>query len=160
MRWRFAATFCLGLAACAAEAPQAPPAVGPRPDVLAAPRQGLAEFTVRTVAQARSGADVEVAGVDCTASSGGAVTRFRSPAQVAIIDDGSGVRVACAGGGRQGMALVQARPEYRATGWRAAPSIGVGIGSGGGWGLGLGAGVSPVRTVAGVGYDDVRVVLR
>lgn len=160
MTWRFAPMICLGLAACAAEAPPAPPAVGPRPDVLAAPTQGLAEFTVRTVAQARSGADVEVAGVDCTATSGGAVTRFRSPARVTIIDDGSGVRVTCAGGGRQGTALVQARPEWRTSGWRASPSIGVGIGSGGGWGVGLGAGVSPVRTASGVAYDDVRVVLR
>ncbi len=160
MRTSFGTAFCLGLAACAAEAPPAPPAVGPQPDVLAAPAQGLAEFTVRTVAQTRSGADVEVAGIDCTANSGRAVTRFRSPAQVAIIDDGSGVRVACAGGGRQGTALVQARQEWRTGGWRAAPSIGVGIGSGGGWGVGLGAGVSPVRAPAGIGYDDVRVVLR
>jgi hypothetical protein len=150
------------VAACTGEAPPAPPAVAvaPAPSVLDAPARGRAEFTVRTVARAPSGLDLEVRGVECTAASGGEVVAFHSPARVAITDAGTGVRVQCAGGGRQGAALVQARQDYETGGWRAWPSIGIGIGTGGGVDLGVGANVSPVPVPAGLVYPDLRLALR
>lgn len=162
MRATVAAAVLAGLAGCAREAPPAPAAVAvaPAPSAIEAPSRGPAEFTVRTVARAPSGLDLEVPGVRCTAASGGELVTFRSPAQVAITDSGSGVRVVCAGGGRQGTALVQARQDYEAGGWRAWPSIGIGIGTGSGVDIGVGANVSPVPVPSGLVYPDVRVALR
>lgn len=150
------------LAACTREAPPAPRAVpaSPAPAALDAPARGPAEFSVRTVARAPSGLDLEVRGVQCTAASGGETVRFLSPARVAITDSGTGVQVVCAGGGRRGTALVQARQDYETGGWRAWPSLGVSIGTGRGLGVGAGANVSPVPVPAGLVYDDVKVALR
>jgi hypothetical protein len=124
------------------------------------PSDPQAEFGVRTFARAPSGLDLEVGGVACTASSGAAVVRFRSPARVVLPDTGEGMRVVCAGGGRAGEAFVEARQAFATGGWRAAPSLGISLGSGGRVGTGIGVGLSPVAVPAGVTYDDVRVTLR
>ncbi len=149
----------LFLGACAAEVPPAPPAAGPP-----GPARAQADFTVRTVAQSPAGLTLEVAGVECVATSGEAVTRFTSPGRVTMPDAGEGVRVECAGGDRRGVAFVQPRQAFARGGWQASPSIGVGIGTGGRGGTrvgtGIGVGVSPVAVPAGVAYDDVRILLR
>jgi hypothetical protein len=163
MRWAALLAGLTLLAGCAPQAPPAPPAT-PTAAGAAAPARGVADFTVRTAARAPSGVDLEVRGVECVATSGAATTAFRSPARVVLPDVGQGVRVACAGGGRSGEAVVEARQAFQRGGWRAAPSIGVSIGAGGGRGTrvgtGLGVNVAPVAVPAGVAYDDVRVVLR